>query len=227
MRGLLVAAGLTLLLASPLAADTQTHAAGNGACTGEPSGTCVDIDGTDWATPEEVDVDDSTYSTHSASNQNIHRSNGMSFAFASDSVDGLRITVDCKGVDAAQEARRTVEVNVTKDGAAVCTGGPWTSIVCGRNVDASTTVGSTSDVWCDSLSEAEVESSNFGVLFRDVNTGTHQLDVDYVEMEITYTATATTTSTTTGGGSRRLILCAQPALTGCLAYRPVSQRGPG
>lgn len=117
---------------------------------------------------------------------------GFGFALPAGSlIQGIAVNIERR--TGSLLAAADFELKLTKDGTNAVGDDKAVPTAWGET-DAVASYGSASDLWGTSWSEAEVEASTFGVMFRATSStgGAGSVQVDHIEVTVTYTVGATT-----------------------------------
>ncbi|MBI3298903.1 MAG: hypothetical protein HYZ75_12105 [Elusimicrobia bacterium] len=186
-RSLLGALILSLALPRELHADTAVKTAVDAASV---SG------GADWTNPANVQGDDGAYADFNATSQSYLTIKTFGFSLpVGATVDGVQVVVNGQGAGGTN-ARRRFRAGLTKDGANLA-GTEMTALTFLQDVDSDITTGGATDLWGTTLTRAEVNSADFGILIRDQNTTADLLRFDHATVTVFYTPASQATATPT------------------------------
>lgn len=160
-----------------------------GATTGEKVPTTVQ-DGTGWTdwTVAQINSSDDNRATYVGTTQPVAGATGMGIDITSSSIDSIIVHVEGHGTGGGP-ADQDIEVQILIAGTGT---GDWVKINLDKNVDSDWRVTGTDDaLWATGADEADVEHADFGVQMRDINTTDDIFRIDYVRVEVIYTATVT------------------------------------
>lgn len=141
-----------------------------------------------WATPSNAQYSDNIYSTtfsDSGSDPDYLQATNFSFAIPSDAtITGITVGIEKK---ASSSIIVDTIVKLVKGG--TISGDNKASASVWSTSDAYTTYGGSSDMWGLSLTPADVNASNFGVVITGgVNTSSSaNMYVDHIEITVDYT----------------------------------------
>src|SRR6185369_762749 len=149
--------------------------------------------GTNWGTATNVYTSNAAYATFAGNTQNYLQITGYGFTVpAGSTINGVQVSVTGFNSNATA-TNRQIRVGLTLNGTAL-TGTEKTAQTL-PTANGTIVLGSTSDPWGATLTQANVNASTFGVLIRDndINIG-GTFNIDYVSVTITYTLPPDTTA---------------------------------
>jgi hypothetical protein len=189
------------LLAISLIAVVPRILAGDSSGPNVPS-SCTDDNsflGAAWSNPSNAQTDNGTGATATLppdERSDYLNCQNYGFAITSSSIDGIVVTVDRKatGTDISVDDER---VRLVKGGVVGTTDKQTNTAWPTTYADA--TYGSSSDLWGDTWSEANIEATNFGAVVSafnsDLVSGTATVDIDVIEITVHYTGGITVSGT--------------------------------
>jgi len=143
--------------------------------------------GTNWTNPTNVYASDNARATYANANQNdliIKFSLNIPTTAV---ITGLTVKVEGNGADATAD-NRSIEIGITKDGSTLA-GSRLAAQNLNQTTDTTLTFGSASELFDTTLTPAELNTADFGVMLRAGNTNTGQRSIDHVTIEVSYTPT--------------------------------------
>lgn len=137
-----------------------------------------------WTNPANIDTDDGTYATASATNQSTEylKSSGHGFSIpAGSTIDGIEVRIQ-GGADgtSAFERVRLVKAGAVQTGDRAA-GSLTTSLSLNHDF------GGASDLWDDTWSVSDINDSGFGAAFAITTTGTSFNAIDAIWIKVYYT----------------------------------------
>ncbi len=141
---------------------------------------------TAWTNPGNAASDDGSYATAGmagATTTQYLKATNFGFSLPGGStVNGIGVAINRKGTltrNSDSELRLVVGGSVSGDDKASAT--TWTTS------DATATYGGSSDLWGLSLSDTDINSSDFGVALRAQSSNTANASVDHITITVYYT----------------------------------------
>ncbi|MCM2304616.1 MAG: hypothetical protein NDJ72_07930, partial [Elusimicrobia bacterium] len=149
------------------------------------SANATSITGTNWTTPTNIQTDNGAYASYNATTQDwiVVKTFGFSIPTAS-VIDGVEVVVQGYSPN-TQTTRRVFDAALTKNGSAVA-GAAVTALVMPNPSDADVAVSSAGAFWNTTWTAADLNSANFGVMFRDNNATAHVLYFDSMTVTAHY-----------------------------------------
>ncbi len=173
---------------------SSTTCSGGGSATSGPLNAGAGVDNTAvgagiWTSPGNISATGSPYATQNlASNATSHYLQGSNYGFAipaGATING--ITVNIRRQVATTSSMFDNVVSLVKAGAV--TGSNLASGTAWPNSFGTATYGSASILWGTTWTASDINASNFGVVLsaRSNSGSARQLDVDYIQVTVTYT----------------------------------------
>ena len=142
--------------------------------------------GTNWTDPTNALLSDDARAVYNNTAQDDLKLTDFNFSFPSGStIDGIEVLIEGNGTSGTA-AQRQFRIGLTKDGTALA-GTRNTAVQLNQTTDTTLTEGTSSDLWGTTWTEAEVEASTFGVLIGDNDATGAALNIDHVQVRITFT----------------------------------------
>ncbi|MBI2387707.1 MAG: hypothetical protein HYV14_17100 [Elusimicrobia bacterium] len=149
------------------------------------SANATSITGTNWTTPTNIQTDNGAYASYNNTAQDwlVVKTFGFSIPTAS-VIDGIQVVVQGYSPN-TQTARRAFDAALTKDGSTAA-GSAVLALQMPNPSDADVAVSSAGAFWNTTWTAADLNSGNFGVMFRDNNTTAHVLYFDSMTVTAHY-----------------------------------------
>ena len=145
--------------------------------------------GTNWTNPTFALASDGSYAVYNNTAQNYLSLTGLGASIPNGAtIAGIIVAVEGNGTSATA-ADRLIHVGLTTDGTTLA--GVLKSTTLNQTTDTTISLGTNTDLWGATLTEALVEGSTFGVLIRDADTTGAALNIDYVTVTVYYSSTST------------------------------------
>ncbi|MBI4802296.1 MAG: hypothetical protein HY796_07205 [Elusimicrobia bacterium] len=143
--------------------------------------------GTNWTTPANIaDGVNATYASYNNTTQDYLKVTNFKFSISSAAtINGITVTRKGHG-DGVTAAKRQYAIGLTKDGAALA-GTAKTGVDLPQDTDDVVSTGTTTDLWGTTWSTADINSSNFGIIFYDNDTTSDAIYFDSVTITVSYT----------------------------------------
>jgi len=161
------------------------------------SANAASITGTGWTTPTNIQNDNGSYATYNSTAKAWLFVKTFGFAIPTAAVvDGVEVVTQGQGSQAAA-AKRQFDVALTKDGTNTV-GTIVLALTLPQTTDANIAVSTPGASWGGTaFTPAEINSANFGVMFRDNNTTANDLNFDTMTVRVQYRTIDTITVTPT------------------------------
>ena len=171
--------GITAPAAAPVVAVVV-----NSGDTGLDSPTSTAGSHADWVTPNNVFTSNDAYAIDITFNNNDLISKTFAVSVTNGAtVVGIEVLIE-GNADDATPANRDIDVSLTKDGSTPV-GTPKTDQTLNQGSDTTITLGSSSDLWGTTWTEAEVESANFGIIIaRSSAAAAGEVAIDHVQVRV-------------------------------------------
>src|SRR3990172_4600870 len=170
--------------------------------------------GTNWTTATNALASDNAYATYTTTTQDDLKITNASATLPTGAVvTGVEVILEGNATDASS-TNRQIRVGLTKDGTALV-GTRKTAMTLNKDVDTVQTLGTSTDLWGTTFTEAEVEASTCGVLVSDndlTGAGTIKIDRAYAKI---YFRTGAGIIAVLGG--YRYVCCYENGATGHLS----------
>jgi len=142
-----------------------------------------------WTNPTYIYSSDDNRAEFSDVNQHKLKAYDFDFTIPTDAtIDGIKVDIEGQ---AGNDADKTINVALSISFYNI-SGDVYHDDLNFKS-DATTSFGGEDDTWNASLTEANINSSNFGVLIWDANSTANVLKVDHVEVTIYYTEVSSVT----------------------------------
>lgn len=148
--------------------------------------------GAAWSTPSNVTTDDDSWSTanlESGVNSQQLVATQFGFSIGSATINGISVQVRSRRVTVGTTDPDDMTLSVRLRNSSGTLVGSTKTISPGTTAGA-TTLGGSSDTWSASLTDSDINSSNFGVEINATSIGDDDVEIDYIRVTIDYTSTA-------------------------------------
>ena len=145
--------------------------------------------GSNWTNPTNVFTSDNSYAVYNTTTQDDLRLTTFAASVpVGSTIAGVIVEIEGNGTSATA-ADRQIQVGLTTDGTTLV--GVRKTTTLNQTTDTTLTLGSATDTWSATLTQANTTTSTFGVLIRDADTTGAALNLDLVRVRIYYTITST------------------------------------
>jgi hypothetical protein len=159
---------------------------------------------TAWTNPNNASTSNNSYASQSIFTPSFANTATLTFTNfgaavpSGATIDGIEITIERNAATAGRI--KDLQVQLVKGGTASGTDKADTSTTYGTT-DSTITYGGASDLWGNTLTQSDVNATNFGIVFRaTTNSSTiTSCNVDAIRLKIYYTASGGTTVSVTNG----------------------------
>jgi len=149
--------------------------------------------GSNWTTPGNITASDDSRAQYNLTAQERLISSAHGFSLpAGSTILGIEVLIEGNGASATAVDRQ-IDVALTKDGTNEF--GVKTNNTLNEVTDTTITLGSSTDLWGTTWTQAEIESTNFGGRLFDSDTTAANLRIDHVQIRVYHTALGSITAT--------------------------------